>query len=469
MQTPSDSPVPTPRAKLSGGRLVLGCVTIGLVLMVIVIAAGVSWWLADNYKAEKELAVEVKKVRGRGDPLTTVELNDFYVAAPNRPDMTAQILTAIELCNSPGLSPQANALPIVGTGPNVPEPPAEWPQLAEAEAYLNVLQPALDIFHDVARQDGTARFPADYSMGASVKLEHVQMMRGGARALSLQCQVDLHHDRPHEAVENIIALVALARTLDQEPCLIAHLVRIAIHSMAIRDMQLAMRAVQISDEDLVRLQQALRKIGVESNLRRALAGEGVFGYMACVDMRAMNGLTPQEAKEIAGRTPQRRYDAAMILRNNNRIIEASEAGLADAIRVAHDVEDELADLMKSTPNRIIFMMSAMMTPAYSRGVEAFARSASQRDLADAAIAAERFRRQHGKWPDKLEQLVPDFLPAAPVDPFNNQPLKLIATPVEFKVYSVGQDGKDDGGDISGDNPADIGFAIPLRKGERAEK
>ncbi|MGF0036827.1 DUF2339 domain-containing protein [Victivallis vadensis] len=43
---------------------------------------------------------------------------------------------------------------------------------------------------------------------------------------------------------------------------------------------------------------------------------------------------------------------------------------------------------------------------------------------DAGIAAELYRRRHGVFPDNWEQLIPEFLPAAPTDPFTGQPLQL---------------------------------------------
>jgi hypothetical protein len=40
-----------------------------------------------------------------------------------------------------------------------------------------------------------------------------------------------------------------------------------------------------------------------------------------------------------------------------------------------------------------------------------------------AIAAERFRQDHNRWPEKLDQLVPQYLKSVPRDPFVDEPLK----------------------------------------------
>jgi hypothetical protein len=64
-----------------------------------------------------------------------------------------------------------------------------------------------------------------------------------------------------------------------------------------------------------------------------------------------------------------------------------------------------------------------------------------------ALAAESFRRAEGRWPKGIDELVPKYLTAVPRDPFDQGPLKLAASPDGVVVYSVGPDGKDDGGAV----------------------
>jgi hypothetical protein len=65
-----------------------------------------------------------------------------------------------------------------------------------------------------------------------------------------------------------------------------------------------------------------------------------------------------------------------------------------------------------------------------------------------ALAAERYRLAHGDWPRSLTDLVPAYLPAVPLDPFDGQPLRYRRTGTGAVIYSVGEDGRDDGGDPS---------------------
>jgi hypothetical protein len=66
------------------------------------------------------------------------------------------------------------------------------------------------------------------------------------------------------------------------------------------------------------------------------------------------------------------------------------------------------------------------------------------------VAMERYRRGHGEQlPARPEALVPDYLPAVPIDPFSGQPLIVANEARGYVVYSIGANRRDDGGrDVS---------------------
>ena len=67
-----------------------------------------------------------------------------------------------------------------------------------------------------------------------------------------------------------------------------------------------------------------------------------------------------------------------------------------------------------------------------------------------ALAVERFRLANGKLPDKLDELSPMFLKKIPADPFDGKPLHYKKLDKGYVVYSIGEDGKDDGGNKKND-------------------
>ncbi len=66
--------------------------------------------------------------------------------------------------------------------------------------------------------------------------------------------------------------------------------------------------------------------------------------------------------------------------------------------------------------------------------------------AQAAVAIERWRLVHpGQLPDTLAELVPAYLAAVPLDPFDGQPVRYKKLPVGYVVYCLGLDFTDNGG------------------------
>ncbi|MBN1675723.1 MAG: hypothetical protein JXR37_32065 [Kiritimatiellae bacterium] len=64
----------------------------------------------------------------------------------------------------------------------------------------------------------------------------------------------------------------------------------------------------------------------------------------------------------------------------------------------------------------------------------------------AVLAIAGHRREHGQLPKTLGELVPAYLPEPPEDPFDQKPMRYkIVADGTWRVYSVGEDGKDDGG------------------------
>ncbi len=77
----------------------------------------------------------------------------------------------------------------------------------------------------------------------------------------------------------------------------------------------------------------------------------------------------------------------------------------------------------------------------------------QTALGITAVALHRYRQRHGKWPETLDALVPDFVEAPPTDWADGQPLRYEhKEDGTFLLYSAGLDGADDGGDVRPTDP-----------------
>jgi hypothetical protein len=105
------------------------------------------------------------------------------------------------------------------------------------------------------------------------------------------------------------------------------------------------------------------------------------------------------------------------------------------------------------------MIPQLLAPALAAAFEATARNVALNGAADAAIACERYRRRHGELPERLDQLVPEFLPEVATDPYNGLPLQYLVRDAEYLVYSVGSNRIDQGGLITEGLDGDYVFRV----------
>lgn len=71
---------------------------------------------------------------------------------------------------------------------------------------------------------------------------------------------------------------------------------------------------------------------------------------------------------------------------------------------------------------------------------------ARKAVIDAAVACAGYHNQNGRYPERLADLVPDFLPAEPIDPIDGAPLRYRVDPDGSAVaYSIYTDLEDDGG------------------------
>ena len=101
----------------------------------------------------------------------------------------------------------------------------------------------------------------------------------------------------------------------------------------------------------------------------------------------------------------------------------------------------------SSPRRYRYFVSMMAIPNFARAGERAVQVETESQMTLAVIALNRFELRHGKLPSSLEALVPEFLATVPYDYMSAKPLRYrVGSDGRYVIYSVGEDGQDDGGD-----------------------
>lgn len=91
-------------------------------------------------------------------------------------------------------------------------------------------------------------------------------------------------------------------------------------------------------------------------------------------------------------------------------------------------------------------LSQILLPVFSHSHWNFARNETSNTLLLAALALRAYRLEHGSYPPSLAALAPAYLKQVPADPLALKgALRYKRTGDKYLLYSVGPDGRDDGG------------------------
>lgn len=220
----------------------------------------------------------------------------------------------------------------------------------------------------------------------------------------------------------------------------------------------------LPDASLQRLNLALDCSSTPAQLRYGL------GVLRCalIELYLRGGIAPDRYRRIgmpphARRHPIERWwrdsgedgmvyvlgdhirELRYVLEYFEALMQAADAGYPAGIHLAKEAVAQLQERRRAlrkwsrSPLDIYFMPACglLMYTAHMEASLAVMRT---------GIAVERFRNARGAPPVQLTDLTPEYLPAIPRDPFDGNPVRYHRLENGYRVYSVGVNLVDDGGD-----------------------
>jgi hypothetical protein len=325
----------------------------------------------------------------------------------------------------------------------------------------------------------------DPSLGPLARFPHLPVPKTLTTWFASSVQLGLHEGRPRQTVPDLAAEIDLPRVLAQDGIVISELVRGAIAAIARFDTWEALQADGWTDEDLAEFQRVWERQDFAGSMVRALEGERVFADSTYELMRRSNQETAdiifaiqqflpdaERAKweqtfsdlpggqAVADFLKKQAYcrlwrfawldqDQLHYLKYLQRMIELAREAVREKSLQA--LEPKMNDLTLKSQNRGAYdrlrYHSEVSVDSLSRVLTRALRAQTERSLALAAIGLKRYALRHGGPPASLDNLVPEFLASVPIDYMDGRPLRFRQQPDRgFVLYSVGEDGRDDGGD-----------------------
>jgi hypothetical protein len=323
-------------------------------------------------------------------------------------------------------------------------------QLRVLRDELGKLQPALHEARELAGMPvGRTDTPWDANWITAV-LTEVQQVRVVASLLSFDILLRCQEGDVETALTDCRAILTASRSLADQPMLIGLLVRIACRAIAVGRLERILAQGEPSESGLAALQQLLEQEEVEPTYLQSVRAERAWADAVA---QAAAGGDPAATQMLQGRftgSPAADRYLGFLLGGSARSNRAALLKYASrAVEIAKlPATERHAEMMKLEAGKELRpWIVRLSAPAYLKTAEADLRSLAQLRTAAAAVAVERFRRAEGRWPQSLTELAPRYLKAVPDDPYDGAPLRYRRLADGVVVYSVGYDGKDDGGNL----------------------
>ncbi len=392
------------------------------------------WWFSHRSKLQQRYSA----IRAAGHPVTLEELNEYYSLPAGAEDDTELWIDALSLSEKAVTVPRAANLPVVGNGPDIPSWGKGWAEKDQVAAFLSNHAEAITAIHTAAHAGGGVRLPQDFRDGIAPLLTNLGKLRSGFRLLTLEFHLRARNGDTAGAIESLDTLFAVGRTLDSHPLLVSFMTRTAIDGIAIGHASQLLPVIEPSREELLAIQDALQRIDYHAELENALIGERSFGMNSFggPNVSGLGGIPERFIDFVATRSKVKYIDVM------NQALSAS----SQPWQVGIFNEPWLANWDPNSTNSFDRMVSILF-PSLDSCFLAGGRQEARRLSLEAAIAAELYRRDYGNLPETLDNLVPDYLPAVPTDPFNGEPLRYVVNPRDFVIYALGEDLNDDLGSV----------------------
>jgi hypothetical protein len=399
-----------------------------------------------------DVDAKLQAIRAAGLPTSGAELNAYYPAVPDNGNAALVTTQAFALMRN---YPNSRSNDEVT---NFKIPPRGQSLIAEQKQLLSgyvVMNEAALVKAGEALELPRCRYPVDFSPGLNTLLSHLRALGELGRIAEFRSLLALDSKQPDDAISSIANMLGMARTLDDEPNQISQLVHGKLINMATTTLEYCLNTHGLSETSLVNLSPSFAAVRQTNLMARVFIGERAESIPY---FQSRSAWVMKNGDELIADPPPVKFwilgvnarDLVFYLKVMDTNIAFASLPFPRNPNTISNFSDEVFDKIEQHPYASLhyhhpFEFSATFLPSIQILLKLEAEYAANLRLATTALAVERFRLAHGKLPEKLDELVPQFLSAVPLDPFDGQPLRYHRLNKGYVIYSIGDDCHDDGG------------------------
>lgn len=299
----------------------------------------------------------------------------------------------------------------------------------------------------------------DFSKGIGrMKLNHLTTAKTLATRLQIEAMSAAILGDTQRSAAAVEGALKVSRVLSAEPLIIQYLVANAVDAIAATATEFSFSRTPWPDPELQSLGNALLTAEGTNTIQAVLAGERAYSLSAiqsdplglvsaALFVSGIGGTTDPLTQGLK-RVVASAYTTFLRSGDRNHLLDHLDHLMRIATLSGPQGRAALADFESRLGQERMqwrYPLSHWLLPAATRTANKEYRRLATLRCAQTASAVERFRGQNGRLPECLDELVPRFLDRIPDDPITGTPLQYRLQPVGYVVYSVGQDGTDDGG------------------------
>lgn len=294
----------------------------------------------------------------------------------------------------------------------------------------------------------------------AMHVPHYAVAQNLGRALSLRARLALAANDSPEAVRCITAITRLTHASREEGLLLGFLVGSNLDLHAVEAVWHGLREHAFIEDDLRRLKGLFATDETTKPYLRAMRAEMAAGVdalqhmqaMAAGDEEAVTAMFGHGAERMVRLLPSGMFDhwkSSLVETELRHLIQPLHQGLIQGLHAGDLAQAEARQNSNVMLHPDRFIDNRIMPVVSSLSMNALLMETRRRQ-AFTALALEQFFLKQGKFPEKLEQLTVEFLPAGiPLDPCDGKPLRYApAASGSYVLWSVAVDGADDGGKVN---------------------
>ncbi|HOL19605.1 MAG TPA: hypothetical protein PK813_05110 [Candidatus Hydrogenedens sp.] len=336
-----------------------------------------------------------------------------------------------------------------------------------------------DKLHETAESGLTqGHYPIKLTQGYSTELPHLQFLRDYTNKLGLEAMLSAIDGDYENMLRAFRTCASIYNSLENEPVLISQLVRISIFWIIYGDIEWIFNHKELPEDVLIKLNGIIQTFAIPSE-KRSMFKSSMHSELLMVLSEISIYQKERFMSHINYWASSRKYiyyknivrpwlpvidtfypaDIETLIVVN--LYTMLKKVLTDVAReensnlpertLLNTYSSNLMDTEKpifqtSSPYWMFFTLF-IVYPALERCPDSELRHYVYINLVQTGIAIERYRLRNNRLPDNLQELVPDYLPTIPKDPYRTgKPITYIKEDdFAYKIYSIGMDKEDDGG------------------------